>query len=195
MISFVELFDVILMTAFLGFLFQNYIKPKKTAKDVVDQYINKTNKWKDFLFSCAVLAPAIILHELAHKFTAIYFGLEATFHAFYANSTTLWLGLFALIAKVTNFGFIFLVPGFVTITGTGTNTEFFLIALAGPAMHAIFYVASKILLATKINLSENQRYYLHVFSYINGFLFIFNMIPIPGFDGSKVFYYLGQALF
>jgi Zn-dependent protease len=40
-----------------------------------------------------------------------------------------------------------------------------------------------------------MKLYLYFFKQINMFLFILNMIPIPGFDGFNVFYQLFKALF
>jgi len=47
--------------------------------------------WKDFKFAIIITAPAVILHELAHKFVAMAMGLTATFHAWY---TGLGIGVF-----------------------------------------------------------------------------------------------------
>ena len=131
-------------------------------------------------------APAIILHELAHKFVAIGFGLNAVFFAFYRNTFTLMLGIFTIISKLTGFGFIFFVPGFVGISGTGTHLQFALTAFAGPFVNLVLWLVPLYLIKNKIY--KKKHYLLLLLTQrINMFLFIFNMLPIPGFDGYKVF--------
>ncbi len=186
-----ELFDIVLMTVILGFLFMDSFKPPaRKNTDVLDQFKNKSaGWWERFLFSVALIAPTVILHELAHKFVAMSFGLQATFHAFYANSTTLMLGVFAIIAKLTGLGFVFLVPGFVSISGTASPLVYSVIAFAGPAVHGLAWLGTKLYLTygrTK-HLSARARLFAVIFMKINGFLFILNMLPIPGIDGFTVY--------
>lgn len=193
-----EIFDILLMTAVLGFLFMDSFKPPSKKKvDVLEQFKNKKNEWKErFLFSAALIAPTIILHELAHKFVAMGFGLEATFHAFYANSMTMMLGVFAIVAKFTGLGFVFLVPGYVSISGTAPSYVFSIIAFAGPAVHALAWLGAKLYLkyAHTKKLSPRVKMYLIMFMKINGFLFILNMLPIPGIDGFAVYKGIINAL-
>ena len=100
--------------------------------------------------------------------------------------------ILGVILKLANFPFIFFVPAYVSILGRGTPLQFTLIAFAGPLMNCIIWIASIIIL--KYNL-VNRKYFpiIHLTKQINMFLFIFNMLPIPGFDGSKVFGGLIQA--
>jgi hypothetical protein len=43
----------------------------------------------------------------------------------------------AIIAKLTGFGFVFLVPGYVSIIGNAPPATYALIAFAGPAVHGL----------------------------------------------------------
>ena len=187
-----EIIDILIMTGFLGYLFMDMIRPRRDVSvlSMVDKGLDlrgmkKSMWWKDFKYAAAVLGPAIILHELAHKFVAIGFGLDAQFYAFYASQTTLILGLIAVLAKLMGWGFFLIVPGFVRIFGGATPFESTLIAFAGPAIHALFYLGC-ILLTRYVTLTPRQRDFVAVTQKVNGFLFIFNMLPIPGFDGSKI---------
>ena len=117
---------------------------------------------------------------------ALGFGLSATFFAFYRSSFTLMLGILAVISKLTGFGFVFIVPGFVGISGNGTNLQFALAAFAGPFVNLILWLGSWYLLKNKIY-RKKHHLLLALTQRINMFLFIFNMLPIPGFDGYKVF--------
>lgn len=172
MFSLGELFDVILMTLAVGFIFMDMFKDSHLG-------LGKNAFW----FACLVTAPAIIFHELAHKFVALGFGLEATFHAAY-----FWL-ILGVALKLMRSGFIFFVPGYVSI-GAGVAAvqplAMALIAFAGPFLNLVLYFVSVLWLRQK-RLKKRTFMFLHVTKQINLFLFIFNMLPIPFFDGMKVY--------
>lgn len=174
-----ELFDMVVMTAVVGYIFMDFFKRPVENYDPLVHYKAGFN-WNDFWFACLVVAPAIILHELAHKFVALSYGLNATFQAAY-----LFLGL-GLIMKLMRFGFIFFVPAYVSVIGRATPLQFSIIAFAGPLMNLILWATSWFVVKKKL---VNKKYIpaLVLTSRINMFLFIFNMLPIPGFDGFKVF--------
>jgi Zn-dependent protease len=179
-----ELFDILLMTAFLGFLFKDFYHPP-SKRHQLDLPLAQPRDWSGFWFAVKIMAPPIILHELAHKFVALSFGFDATFHAFYHDPTTLVLGVLAIVAKFLNFGFFLIVPGFVETAGAATPLQAMLISFAGPAIHLIFWVGATLWLRNA-RLSRNKAIALSVTARINMFLFIFNMLPIPPFDGWSV---------
>jgi len=197
-LSLQELFDIIIMTLIMGFLFKDMFKPTKRQTYVDDPVAHyrqpKKNALRDFWFATAVIAPAIILHELAHKFVAISFGLQATFHAFYASKMTLFLGVFAIIAKLTGMGFVFLVPGYVEIIGAAPPLHYAIIAFAGPAIHGLFWIGSLLYLKLKKKIPTRTRQFIHLTKYINGFLFVLNMLPIPGIDGFAIYNSLAKVI-
>lgn len=174
-----EIFDIVIMTLIVGYVFSGLFKrPVGEDYDPLKHFKARFD-FRDIKFAILVTAPAIILHELGHKFVALGFGLEAQFQA-------AWFFLFlALVLKFMNFGFIFIVPAFVAILGSATPLEFGLIAFAGPAVNLILWLGATF--ALKNNLFRKYTPALAFTSKINMFLFIFNMLPIPGFDGSKVF--------
>ena len=192
LISFLEVVDIVIMSLFLGFLFQDIIFPRGRSVDPTKMYATGFD-WKGFWYSTMLIAPSIILHELGHKFVAMSYGMQAVFHAFYAQTFTFWLGMFALLSKFFSFGFIFLVPGFVSITGTGTALEFALISFAGPAVHLVVWIGSLLVLTHYKKLTSKQKIFVTLLKQINMFLFIFNMLPIPGFDGFGVYSSLLRA--
>ena len=184
-----EVFDIFVMTLIVGYIFSGtFRKPVEHDYDPLKHYKHGFYgiNWEDFKLSVLVTVPAIIFHELGHKFVALGFGLEAQFHAAW---TFLALGL---AMKLLNFGFIFVVPAYVSILGNPTNLQSSMVAFAGPAVNLILWLGSLAMLNLK---SIPKKYYgvLLLTSKINMFLFIFNMLPIPGFDGSKVFMGLIQA--
>jgi len=189
-----EIFDMIFMSIVVGFIFMNFLK--RFRKPTIEDYSRKRAwyeryfNWKDFKFAVAVTAPAILLHELGHKFVAMGFGFEAVFNAAYA-----WLGLGVLMSFA---GFIFFVPAYVSISnpvGTAINPGVFsLIAFAGPAVNLILFLLAW--QALKRNWFDSKyKPIIHLTKNINLLLFIFNMLPIPGFDGYKVYTGLFKFLF
>jgi len=194
MFSINEIFDIIIITVFLGFIFKDlFKKPAQLhyADDPVAYYKNIAGgiNWNDFLFSAMVIAPAVILHEFGHKFVAMSFGLQATFHAAY-----FFLGL-ALLLKLMNFGFIFFVPAFVMHSAAATPLQSAAIGFAGPAVNLIMWLGSWFLLKKGQVKDAKWVLILGITSKVNMFLFLFNMLPIPPFDGYHVFAGLFQAFF
>ncbi len=178
--TFSEIFDIIAMTIVVGYIFKDlFKKPAEEDYDPLKRFKAGFNA-DDFKFAIMVTAPAIIIHELGHKFVALGFGLQAQFHAAW-----FFLGL-ALMMKLMNFGFIFIVPAYVSIIGNATPIEGSLIAFAGPAVNLILWLFAAFALKRKL-LDKKYNAALFLTSRINMFLFIFNMLPIPGFDGSQVF--------
>ena len=185
-LSLSEIIDVFVMTAVVGYIFMDLFKLQRT--EIITGF-----DWQGFKFACLVTAPALILHELAHKFVAIAYGMQATFHAAYT-----WLGL-GVIMKLLHFGFIFFVPAYVSIgcatkPCTITPLSGAAIAFAGPAANLLIFLVCWLLLKNQ-NLKRQTRIILYLSKQINLFLFIFNMLPIPLFDGFKVYQGLWNALF
>ncbi|MBN1645141.1 M50 family metallopeptidase [Candidatus Woesearchaeota archaeon] len=185
-LSIQEITDIILMSIAVGYILMGIFSFRK----------NKSKKlfdWQAFKFSVIVTAPALILHELGHKFVAMAYGLQPTFHAAYA-----WLGI-GIALKLLRTGFIFFVPAYVSICPTGqcniSPLGMSAIAFAGPLMNLILFLAAWILLKSGKQFSPKMRAILHVTKIINLILFAFNMLPIPMFDGLKVYQGLWRAFF
>ncbi len=177
-VQFSELVDVVVMSLAVGFIFKDAFK--SPAQDLLHFYSKPGFNWEDFWFAVSVVAPAIILHELAHKAVALSMGLSAVFNAAYT-----WL-LIGVLLKVMNFGFIFFVPGYVAITGSGTPFQYLVIALSGPLMHLLLWQVAKVKLQGR-GLKRREEYFWSLVFQINKFLFVLNMLPIPGFDGFQVY--------
>ena len=176
--AFRELLDVVIMTVAVGYIFMDLFSRHPIGFDK-----------RAFIFSCLVTAPALIAHELAHKFVALGFGLQATFHAAY-----FWL-LLGIVLKMVRFSFIFFVPAYVSIGGAQlAPLASALIAFSGPFLNFVLFFVSWALLRQK-RMKRSTFMLLHVTKQINLFLFVFNMLPIPFFDGMKVYQGLFQGLF
>ena len=175
-----ELLDLVIMIAVIGFIFKDFFRKPITSGYDPLKFFSKNLSWENFKFAVIVTAPAIVLHEAAHKITAIAFGIPAVFHASYFG---LMIGMFL---KLMNFGFIFFIPGYVSFaSSTASHLEIALIAFAGPLMNLLLFVLATV--AIKRNWLPKHNQLLHLTKQINLFLFIFNMIPFPPFDGSHVF--------
>lgn len=190
-LSFVEIRDIVLMSLIVGYILMDIFQArKKTAYEPLEHFGKRFDMSK-LWFSVLVTAPAIILHELGHKFVAMSFGMSAVFKAAYT-----WLG-FGAILKLLNTGIIFFVPAFVEITGGAANVspwQFSLVAFSGPGVNLVIWLVTAYVYK---NYKIPQKYMpaLVITSKINMLLFIFNMLPIPGFDGWKVYGGLLQTFF
>ena len=186
MITFSEVIDAAIMSAALGFIFMDAFPKRHKVEDYLKP---KSFDWDAFWFACAVTAPSVIIHELGHKFTAIAFGLHATFHAAYT-----WL-FFGVLLKVLNTGLIFFVPGYVAIAGVAPPLHFAIVAFAGPFWHLILWYGPKLVLKHHKHMRHNTKFFLILLSKINGFLLVFNLLPIPGFDGFSIYPNLFKVFF
>lgn len=166
-----EVKDIIIAAAALTFIFSY---PEFFANPSV------------LLVSAVAIATGFVLHELAHRFVANKFGAAARFRIW---SEGLVMAL--ILAMATNGGFVFAAPGAVVINNVRFSLrrgivalgrrEYGIISAAGPltnmvlaALFILFYYATSstaLLYAASINVS----------------LALFNMVPIPPLDGSKVF--------
>jgi len=150
-----------------------------------------------FLLSAASAGLGFILHELAHRNTAKRYGCYAYYQVWW------WGIVLALaVAILTQGQFIFAALGAVYISPMVASTLFDadamkkiygIISLAGPSMNLLLAVAFYVLsyaggLFTDLAIIGIQ---------INLWLAAFNLLPVPPFDGSKIFNWsrLAWALF
>lgn len=119
-----------------------------------------------------------ILHELSHKFLAQRYGFDAVFKANWGG-----LGLAVLISF---FGFVIVTPGGVYIRGLLSREQNGRISAVGPLMNLLLAV---FFLGVYFNpLSDAWIFRVtSLLGYeINAWIGLFNLIPSPGFDGSKI---------
>lgn len=181
-----EIVDMVLMTFIIGYIFKDIIPEEKYPPIISLEYIQK-QEYHRFIFAMIAVAPAILLHELGHKFAAMAFGIQATFHAAYGFL------LMGLVLKVLQFPFIFFIPAYVS-HGHTTILASMIIALAGPVIHACLWMGARFALAKKL-IPQKYRMLAFFTQYINGFLFVLNMLPIPGFDGYHALSSIFSLLF
>ncbi|MBW2991399.1 hypothetical protein KY348_06895 [Candidatus Woesearchaeota archaeon] len=203
-----EILDLVIMTLIIGFIFMDIFKPRKKVEVITPEYYLKQRKrfdWNNLWYAAAVVAPSIILHEFGHKFVAIANGMSASFHSpisiqHFLNPFLIFgdfaalLMVAAVVMKILGVGFLFFIPAYVSIAGTGTALQFTAIAFAGPAVNLVLWLGGLIVMK-KVKLKKEAYRFVFLVSKINMFLFIFNMLPIPGFDGLKVYSGLFGAIF
>lgn len=142
-------------------------------------------------FAIALLTVGIgfILHEMAHKFTAIKFGYWAEF-----RKDNIMLLFAVLLAALV--GFVFAAPGATVIysnsaTGQGlTKRENGIISASGPIVNLLLCVpfgALILISASFTGFSSILLAQIGIFGIqINAMIAAFNMIPISILDGRKV---------
>ncbi len=129
-----------------------------------------------------VIALAFLLHELAHKFAAQYFGMWAEFRL---NKFGLWFTLLSFILFQSGFPFMIIAPGAVMIAGAMNLKEYGKISIVGPGtniLQALIYLL--ILSIVSNNLIKDISFNGVA---INAFLALFNLIPFGMFDGLKIY--------
>lgn len=145
------------------------------------------------------LALAITFHEAAHGFVAFRHGdptaKEAGRLSFNplrhidAVGTVLLPAVLILIRSPIVLGYAKPVPVDFTRLNNPKRDQM-LVAVAGPATNVILLLASALLLNLLIWIpfEQAQWFYLNLFYslLINALLAVFNMLPIPPLDGSKV---------
>ncbi len=182
-ITVIEVFRLIVMTVALGYIFSSFAKQK-----TIESYLNPISVWDDLKFSMLITAPGIVLHELGHKFVAILFGLKAEFFTSYIG-----LGLGVLL-KLVNSPLLVFVPGYVQVS-TSTPLQSALIAFSGPLVNLILWQLGAYMLKNKRRMKRKEMIGWYLMKKINMILFLFNMIPLPPFDGFQVFSGLYRYLF
>ncbi len=125
---------------------------------------------------------AFLLHELAHKFVAQRYGCWAEFRKFD-------MGLILAVA-MSFLGFIIAAPGAVMISGFVSQEQNGKIAAAGPLVNitlAVLFFITRMFLPQIIGGVTPLFSQIILFGFIiNAWLALFNMIPFPPLDGSKV---------
>jgi Zn-dependent protease len=178
-----EIVQLLIMSVVVGYIFTGIFTYRpRTIYEMMGR--GRRFHFKDFQFAVLISAPAIVLHELAHKFVAIGFGFDATFKMFP-------LGLvIGVVLKAINSPFILIAPGFVDIgTQAFSNaTAYRLIAFAGPATNALLWLIATLILKMAHGLNRAQVAALKLTKIINLILFVFNMIPFGPLDGGKVLF-------
>ena len=167
----IELRDIAIAVAVLTAAFTIMFGRRAWFSD--DVLIN-TLWW--ILVSFILVMLSFILHEFGHKFTAQKFGAWSEFRMYPTGL------VICLVASF--FGFLFAAPGAVYIRGYITEEMNGKISIAGPAVNIVISVIALVLYLVIWNGLSAGIFFL--LAYMNAFLALFNLLPIPPLDGSKV---------
>ena len=170
-----EIIDLILMILAIGYIFSTFIKREPTEGYDPLTYYKKNTFFEDLKYGIIIAAPAIVLHELAHKFVAMAFGAIAILHA------PLSLYIIVIVMRLLNFPLLFFVGGYVEHTLLPPLPSA-LVSVSGPLTNLILYLLCQGIVKFKLIHRKNYKM-LGIIAKLNLFLFVFNMIPFPGFDG------------
>jgi Zn-dependent protease len=135
-----------------------------------------------FAASSVTVGVGFILHELAHKFTAIRYGFWAEF-----RKDNLMLLLAVVLAAVV--GVVFAAPGATMIYSPGaqgtslTKRENGLISAEGPGINLLLAIP----FITAVFLGTDLVAVIGAMGWqVNSMLAAFNMLPVGGLDGKKI---------
>ena len=179
-ISLWEIIQLVIMTLVVGYILTGSVRVR--PRTVYDFMNPKRFDWQEYKYSIYVTAPAIVVHELAHKFVALAYGYDAVFQMF-----TFGLAL-GVVLKLIASPFIIIAPGFVSIMNVNNDLAYRLIALAGPFVNLVLWIGSLLILKYNKNLSRKWTAIFSMTKNLNMILFFFNMIPFGPFDGAKVIF-------
>jgi Zn-dependent protease len=160
----------------------------------------------DSIFYIAILIMSIVIHEVSHGFMAEYFGDKTARHA----------GRLTLnpIKHLDLFGSI-LLPALLVLSKAGfifgwakpvpynpdnlSNKKWGTIAVAAAGVLSNFFIAlvfgTIIRFSGGFDLGPNFYFITSAIVIVNLALGIFNLVPIPPLDGSKILFYLLPASF
>ena len=124
----------------------------------------------------AIFVSAFLVHELAHKFLAQYYGSWAEFRAF------MWGLVVTAISAIPMMPFKFIAPGAVMI-GLSDRSKFGRVALVGPLTNLAMGFS---FLFLSLFFSSYSPYFV-VGASFNGWIALFNLMPFGLLDGQKIF--------
>ncbi len=172
-----EIRDILISVVVLAIAF-TLLYRNSSILGFFEYHLGSDMKYVGLFGLCFVLVVvSFLFHEFGHKFTAQRFGLWSEFR--------MWpLGL--VLTLVTSlFGFLFASPGAVMISGNVDKERNGKISIAGPAVNIVL-AAIGIIGCFTINHSGWTIFFL-MLGNLNAFLAVFNLLPIPPLDGSKIF--------
>jgi len=129
-----------------------------------------------FIVAAVAVGAGFLLHELGHKLVAQRYGCFAEFRSFDQ--------MLILAILMSFFGFVFVAPGAVIISGPVGKRRNGIISAAGPIVNII--LALSFLLLFYMSLGGFLSIIAFYGFFINSWLALFNMLPFWNFDGKKV---------
>ncbi len=164
-------------------------------------FVNICMPWLNLIFYFLVIVPSAIIHEYAHGFVADKLG-DPT--ARYAGRLTLnpkahidpWGTVLmpVLLSFLTAGKFLFAYAKPVPYNPYNLKDQKWgpaLVAIAGPISN--FLLAFSFAILIRLLPFSDLTQFLYIIVYANILLLVFNMVPVPPLDGSKILYALLPA--
>jgi len=129
-----------------------------------------------FGLSLGLVVMSFLFHEFGHKFVAQKYGLWSEFR--------MWPAGLLLTIVTSIIGFLFAAPGAVMIAGNMNKEMNGKVSIAGPVVNIVMSLIGIIGCFT-INHSGWVIFFI-MLANLNAFLALFNLLPIPPLDGSKI---------
>jgi Zn-dependent protease len=172
-----EILDILVSVIALGVAFTVLYRNNTSFLNYFTYTLGEDMKYIGLFGLCLVLVVvSFLFHEFGHKFVAQKHGLWSEFRMWPA-------GLFlTLITPLI--GFLFAAPGAVMIAGNMDSRTYGKISIAGPIVNIVMSLIG-IIGCFAINHSGWVLFF-YMLAQLNGFLAIFNLLPIPPLDGSKI---------
>ncbi|MBI5254092.1 MAG: site-2 protease family protein [Euryarchaeota archaeon] len=165
-----ELKELLISAVVIGFVFAWIMKDRPIFSGIAFFIV--------FVVMLVAVGAAFIFHELAHKFVAQRYGYWAEYRMW---ETGLIIAFFLAVTT----GMVFAAPGAVHIESRYyqiSKRENGLISLAGPLTNLCLGIAF-LTLTFKEGISSALG---SIGFFVNTWLALFNLIPFPPLDGSKV---------
>jgi Zn-dependent protease len=127
-----------------------------------------------------IFALTFILHELAHKFTAKYYGLWAEFRLSLIGLMVTLISAISPLIKIIS-------PGTVFVSGEASRAALGKVSLSGPIINMLLSIIFLI-----INMSSSTSPFKTIFAWgsiINAYVALFNLIPFSILDGVRIFWW------
>jgi len=145
-------------------------------------YIIAAGWWWYPVILVAVFLTSFLIHEMAHKFVAQHYGMWSEFRML---AYGYYLSLLAILFSFPVFG-----TGAVFTTGSSNPDHDAKSTLAGPLSNAVmaslFMIMALFAFLLQGGLQYPFNYLIQYGAILNSILGLFNMIPIPPFDGARV---------
>ncbi len=136
------------------------------------------NQYRTFSWHfLAIFISSFLVHELAHKFLAQYYGSWAEFRA------EMYGLIITAISALPIMPFKFIAPGAVMVH-LGDRQKFGRVALIGPVTNLVMGFSFLFLSYIFVN---SSAYFFAIGASFNGWIAMFNLIPIGVLDGQKIF--------
>ena len=132
----------------------------------------------------ALVTVSFVMHEFGHRHMARRYGAWAEYRMFP-------MGL-VLTLVISYFGILFAAPGAVMISGRIDDRQYGKVSAAGPAVNLVLAAAFMAVFHMTGGVVQLVAY---LFASLNTYLALFNLLPIPPLDGSKIMRWSVPALF